>query len=72
MGLASSSPCLVSGTLVGGGSTGFTLGPDGGLVPQPTEIDGTVLQTLTAADAGACLCTMPCAEHYTLTGTLNR
>jgi hypothetical protein len=62
----------ISGTLVGGGATGFTLGPDGGLVPQPTGMDGMVLQTLTPADAGACLCSIPCAEHYTLTGTLNR
>jgi hypothetical protein len=62
----------ISGTLVGGGATGFTLVPDGGLVPQPTGMDGMVLQTLTTADAGACLCPMPCAEHYTLTGTLNR
>jgi hypothetical protein len=62
----------ISGTLVGGGTTGFTLGSDGGLVPQPTGMDGMVLQTLTTADAGACLCSIPCAEHYTLTGTLNR
>jgi len=61
----------ISGSLVGGGATGFTLGPDGGLVPQPTEIDGAVLQTL-VSDAGNCLCKLPCAEHYTLTGTLNR
>ena len=61
----------ISGSLVGGGTTGFTLGPDGGLVPQPTEIDGAVLQTL-VSDAGNCLCKLPCAEHYTLTGTLNR
>jgi hypothetical protein len=62
----------ISGTLVGGGATGFTLGPDGGLVPQPTGMDGMVLQTLNTADAGACLCAMPCGEHYMLTGTLNR
>jgi len=41
----------ISGTLVGGGTTGFTLGSDGGLVPQPTGMDGMVLQTLTTADA---------------------
>jgi hypothetical protein len=62
----------ISGTLVGGGATGFTLGPDGGLVPQPTEIDGTVLQMLTNPDGGPCLCNLPCAEHYALTGTPNR
>lgn len=61
----------ISGTLMGGGPTGFVLGPDGGLVPQPTEIDGTVSQTL-VTDAGDCLCNLPCGEHYTLTGTLNR
>ena len=61
----------ISGTLVGGGTSGFTLGPDGGLVPQPTEINGAVAQSL-VTDAGDCLCNMPCAEHYTLTGTLNR
>jgi hypothetical protein len=62
----------ISGTLLGGGTAGFALGPDGGLVPQPTGIDAMVLQTLNTADAGACLCPMPCAEHYTLTGTLIR
>ncbi|MFL5310930.1 MAG: hypothetical protein ACJ79H_10805 [Myxococcales bacterium] len=61
----------ISGSLVGGGTTGFTLGPDGGLVPQPTEINAAVLQTL-VSDAGNCLCNLPCAEHYALTGTLNR
>ena len=61
----------ISGTLLGGGATGFALGPDGGLVPQPTGIDGSVVQTL-ATDAGGCLCDLPCAEHYTLIGTPNR
>jgi len=62
----------ISGTLVGAAGTGFTLGPDGGLVPQPTGIDGMVVQSLNTADASACLCPMPCFEHYTLTGALNR
>jgi len=62
----------ISGVLLGGGTTGFSLGPDGGLVPQPTGIDASVLQTLTNPDGGVCLCNVPCAEHYTLTGTPNR
>ncbi len=61
----------ISGMLLGAGSGGFALGPDGGLVPQPTGIDGSVVQTLTT-DAGFCLCDLPCAEHYTLTGTPSR
>jgi len=61
----------ISGSLQGGGATGFTLGPDGGLIPQPTGITGAVSQTL-VSDAGNCLCNLPCAEHYTLTGTLSR
>jgi hypothetical protein len=63
----------ISGALLGGGATGFTLGPDGGgLVPQPTGLDASVVQTLTNPDGGVCLCNLPCAEHYTLTGSLNR
>jgi len=61
----------ISGALVGGGATGFMLGPDGGLIPQPTGIDAMVVQMLTT-DAGDCLCNLPCSEHYTLAGTLNR
>jgi hypothetical protein len=61
----------IAGTLVGGGATGFVLGPDGGLIPQPSGIDAMVVQTLTT-DAGGCLCNLPCSEHYTLTGTLSR
>lgn len=62
----------ISGTLLGGGTTGFSLGPDGGLVPQPAGIDASVLQVLTNPDGGPCQCDLPCAEHYTLTGTPNR
>ena len=63
----------ITGTLLGAGDGGFTVIADAGLVPQPTQITGSVLQTLTPnpTDAG-CLCNMPCAEHYTLTGTPNR
>jgi hypothetical protein len=63
----------ITGTLQGAGDGGFTVIPDAGLVPQPTQITGAVVQTLTPnpTDAG-CLCNMPCAEHYTLTGTPNR
>ena len=63
----------ISGVFLGGGANGFALGPDGGgLDPQPTGIDGSVLQTLTNPDGGQCLCNVPCAEHYTLTGTPSR
>jgi hypothetical protein len=62
----------ISGALLGGGSTGFTLGPDGGLVPQPTGIDASVVQALTNPDGGPCQCNLPCAEHYTLSGAVNR
>jgi hypothetical protein len=61
----------ISGTLLGAGDGGFTVIPDAGLVPQPTQISGSVLQSLTT-DAGNCLCHLPCAEHYALTGTPNR
>ncbi len=61
----------ISGMLLGAGAGGFALGPDGGMDPQPTGIDGSVVQTLTT-DAGGCLCDLPCAEHYTLIGTPNR
>jgi hypothetical protein len=63
----------ISGTLLGAGDGGFSVIADAGLVPQPTQIAGSVVQTLTPnpTDAG-CLCNMPCAEHYTLTGTPNR
>jgi hypothetical protein len=63
----------ISGMFLGGGTAGFTLGPDGGgLDPQPTGIDGSVLQTLTNPDGGPCVCNVPCAEHYVLTGTPSR
>jgi hypothetical protein len=62
----------ISGTLLGAGDGGFALGPDGGLEPQPTEMTGSVLQTLTTTSDAGCLCDLPCAEHYALTGTLNR
>jgi hypothetical protein len=63
----------ISGTLLGAGDGGFSVIGDAGLVPQPTQITGSVVQTLTPdpTDAG-CLCHMPCAEHYTLTGAPNR
>jgi hypothetical protein len=61
----------ITGTLLGAGDGGFAVIPDAGLVPQPTQVTGSVLQTLTT-DAGNCLCNMPCAEHYTLIGTPNR
>ena len=63
----------INGTLLGAGDGGFAVIGDAGLVPQPTQITGSVLQTLVPnpTDAG-CLCNMPCAEHYTLTGTPNR
>ena len=65
----------ISGTLLGAGDGGFALGPDGGLIPLPTAIDGSVVQTI-STDAGDCLCNLGpgrnCAERYTLTGTLNR
>ncbi|HYZ90207.1 MAG TPA: hypothetical protein VE620_12985 [Myxococcales bacterium] len=63
----------IRGSLAGAGDGGFTVVPDAGLVPPPTAISGTVVQSLTAGVAdGGCLCNAPCAEHYTLTGTLNR
>jgi hypothetical protein len=62
----------ISGVFLGGGASGFALGPDGGLVPQPTGIDGSVLQNLTNPDGGPCVCNLPCAEHYTMVGTPNR
>ena len=62
----------ISGVFLGGGSSGFGLDADGGLVPQPTAIDGSVDQTLTNPDGGLCLCDIPCALHYVLTGTPNR
>jgi len=63
----------ISGVFLGGGTGGFALGPDGGgLDPQPTGIDGSVLQTLTNPDGGPCVCNLPCAEHYTLAGTPSR
>jgi len=61
----------ISGVLLGGGATGFSLGPDGGLVPQPTGIDGSVQQTLDNPN-GNCVCQLPCAEHFTLAGAPNR
>ena len=62
----------ISGEFLGGGSSGFALGADGGLVPQPTGMDGSMLQTLTNPDGGACHCNIPCALNYTLIGTPNR
>jgi len=64
----------ISGTLLGAGDGGFVVVPDAGLVPQPTQLSATVVQALTPdpPDAGNCLCNMPCAEHYTLTGSANR
>lgn len=63
----------IGGTLLGAGDGGFVVVPDAGLVPQPTQISGNVVQTLQADPPdGGCLCNMPCAEHYTLTGTPNR
>jgi hypothetical protein len=65
----------ITGTLLGAGDAGFALDPDGGLVPQPTGISGSVVQVLTS-DAGDCICSLgpgrTCAEHFTLTGTPNR
>lgn len=62
----------ISGVFLGGGSGGFGLGADGGLAPQPTGMDGSMLQTLTNPDGGPCLCNIPCALHYALIGTPNR
>jgi hypothetical protein len=64
----------ISGTLLGAGDGGFMVVPDAGLVPQPTQLSANVVQALTPdpPDAGNCLCNMPCAEHYTLTGPANR
>ena len=63
----------ISGTLLGAGDGGFVVVPDAGLVPQPTQISGSVVQTLKADPPdGGCLCDTPCAEHYALTGTPNR
>ena len=62
----------ISGVFFGGGTSGFALGADGGLEPQPTAMDGSVLQTLTNPDGGPCLCNIPCAVHYALIGTPNR
>jgi hypothetical protein len=63
----------ISGNLLGAGDGGFTVVQDAGLVPPPTAIAGGVVQSLKANPPdGGCLCNMPCAEHYTLTGTLNR
>src|SRR5207253_8680969 len=58
---------------LGAGDGGFAVVPDAGLVPQPTQISGSVVQTLKAEPPdGGCLCNTPCAEHYALTGTPNR
>jgi hypothetical protein len=63
----------ITGTLLGAGAGGFMVVPDAGLVPQPTQLSATVVQTLTPDPPdGGCLCNMPCAEHYTLTGPANR
>jgi hypothetical protein len=63
----------IRGSLAGAGDAGFAVVPDAGLVPPPTAISGTVVHSLKADPPdGGCLCNMPCAEHYTLTGTLNR
>jgi len=65
----------ITGTLLGAGAGGFAVSPDGGLVPQPTGIDGSVVQVLTS-DAGDCICALgpgrTCAEHFALAGTPNR
>jgi len=65
----------ITGSLLGAGTSGFALDPDGGLVPQPTGVDGSVVQLLTS-DAGDCICPLgpgrTCAFHFTLTGTPNR
>ena len=62
----------ISGEFLGGGSSGFSLGADAGLVPQPSGMDGSMLQTLTNPDGGACHCNIPCALNYPLIGTPNR
>jgi hypothetical protein len=63
----------INGTLVGAGDGGFTVIADAGLTPPPTAMTGSVVQSVTPNPAdGGCLCNMPCAEHYALTGTLNR
>ena len=62
----------ISGLFLGGGSSGFGLGADGGLEPQPTGINGSIVQTLSNPDGGPCLCDIPCALHYMLSGTPNR
>jgi hypothetical protein len=52
-----------------------TLDSDGGftIAPPPTGYSGSVVQALKKNPPdGGCLCTMPCAEHYTLSGTLKR
>ncbi|HYV65117.1 MAG TPA: hypothetical protein VE964_02675 [Myxococcales bacterium] len=61
----------ISGTFQGGGGSGFSLDADGGLVPQPTGMDGSMLQTLTNPDGG-CFCNIPCALNYKLVGNANR
>ncbi|HWE25435.1 MAG TPA: hypothetical protein VG496_15965 [Myxococcales bacterium] len=58
----------ITGNLVGAGDGGFAVIADAGLVPLPTQVDGSVVQTLAPADGG-CLCNVPCADHLVLTGT---
>jgi hypothetical protein len=62
----------ITANLVAPGATGFVVDPDAGIVPRPTGIAGTVVDTL-SSDAGACRCNIPppCTMSYTLTGTPN-
>ena len=62
----------ITGVFLGGGTSGFGLGADGGLAPEPTGMDGSMLQTLTNPSGGSCVCNIPCALHYDLIGTPNR
>ena len=60
----------IAGNLLAPGDAGFTVAPDGGLIPPATGIAATLIDSV-SSDAGPCLCNVPCAIHYTLTGTRN-
>jgi len=60
----------IAGNLAAPGDAGFTVAPDGGLTPPATSIAAMLVDSV-SSDAGGCLCNVPCALHYTLTGTPN-
>jgi hypothetical protein len=62
----------VKGNLVVPGDAGFTVDADGGINPKPSGYNGTLVDSIVATPGtSGCLCNLPCALHYTLTGTPN-